>query len=536
MDKILIVGSGASGVHFALSLLQKGYEVLMLDVGYEKPTTVNPEDNFNDLKTNLSNPVNYFLGQNFEAVIYPDDQSEFYGFPPNKSYIFSTPDNFQFQSKGFEPLFSFAQGGLAEAWTGGVYTFNDHDLSDFPFSYEDIEPYYNEVANRIGIMGEKDDLARFFPFHENIMEPLVLDQHSNLLLAEYEKNKDYFNNKLKCYFGRSRVTTLSLDKDKRKECSYCGRCLWGCPVEALYIPSITLNQCREYPNFKYIPDMYVSHFKYNAKRKITSIVAKSVNNKDSHEFPVDKLILAAGALSSSKIFIDSIFKKSGEIVKLHGLMDNRQILVPFVNLKMIGKTYNPESYQYHQVAMGIECENPKEYIHGQITTLKTALIHPIIKNMPLDLKTSIYIFRNIHAALGVVNVNLHDSRREDNYVTLETNHKLANSRLVIYYSSAAHEKALIKLAIKKVQKALLRLGCVAPSGMIHIRPMGASVHYSGTIPMSTKKIAYTTSEYCQSHDFENLYIVDGTTFPFLPAKNLTFTLMANAVRVADCVF
>jgi choline dehydrogenase-like flavoprotein len=63
--------------------------------------------------------------------------------------------------------------------------------------------------------------------------------------------------------------------------------------------------------------------------------------------------------------------------------------------------------------------------------------------------------------------------------------------------------------------------------------MGASVHYAGTIPMSTTKRAYTTSPYCQSHDFDNLYIVDGTTFPFLPAKNITFTLMANAVRVAE---
>jgi hypothetical protein len=27
--------------------------------------------------------------------------------------------------------------------------------------------------------------------------------------------------------------------------------------------------------------------------------------------------------------------------------------------------------------------------------------------------------------------------------------------------------------------------------------------------------------------------VDGTTFPFLPAKNLTLSLMANAARIAD---
>ena len=54
--------------------------------------------------------------------------------------------------------------------------------------------------------------------------------------------------------------------------------------------------------------------------------------------------------------------------------------------------------------------------------------------------------------------------------------------------------------------------------------------------MSAKAEQLTTSELCQSHDFENLYIVDGTTFPFLPAKNITFTLMANAVRVADSAF
>ena len=46
----------------------------------------------------------------------------------------------------------------------------------------------------------------------------------------------------------------------------------------------------------------------------------------------------------------------------------------------------------------------------------------------------------------------------------------------------------------------------------------------------------TTDEPCRSRDLENLYFVDGTTFPSLPAKNLTFTLMANALRVADVAF
>ena len=73
MDKILIVGSGASAVHFAYTVLNKGYEVLMLDVGREKSPEVNPNDGFSALKANLQDPAKYFLGSQFEGVIYPEN-------------------------------------------------------------------------------------------------------------------------------------------------------------------------------------------------------------------------------------------------------------------------------------------------------------------------------------------------------------------------------------------------------------------------------------------------------------------------------
>jgi choline dehydrogenase-like flavoprotein len=66
--------------------------------------------------------------------------------------------------------------------------------------------------------------------------------------------------------------------------------------------------------------------------------------------------------------------------------------------------------------------------------------------------------------------------------------------------------------------------------------MGSSVHYSGTLPMSAQRRPWTVSPACQSYDIDNLFIVDGSVMPFLPAKNLTFTLMANAVRVASVAF
>ncbi len=217
-------------------------------------------------------------------------------------------------------------------------------------------------------------------------------------------------------------------------------------------------------------------------------------------------------------------------------MDNRQILVPFVNLSMLGRAYNPETYQYHQLAIGLETEDPSEYIHGQITTLKSALVHPIIQNLPFDFNTSTVVFRNLRSCLGVVNINLHDRRRETNYLTIKVDPVTQWNKLVIHYEPSEGETGAIRDAVKTVTRVMRKLSCIVPPWMVHVRPMGASVHYSGTIPMSTEKSRFTATKYCQSNDFGNLYFVDGTTISFLPAKNITFTLMANAVRVAENVF
>jgi len=536
MGKVVIIGSGASGVHFALSLLGKGYEVTMLDFGRAKPPAVNPDDDFNGLKTRLSDPVRYFLGSEFEAVVHPGSEGEYYGFPPHKSYIFSRPESFHWEASGFAPLMSFAQGGLAEAWTGGVYPLNAAELREFPFEFEEIAPYYDEVARRIGVSGAVDDLARFYPVHDHLLEPLRLDSHSRLLLEAYEKHKRYLNHELKCFLGRSRVAALSRDVNGRKGCSYTGRCLWGCPTGAFYTPSLTLDQCMRYPNFKYLPGALVSHFRFNSERRVTSVVAESLGASGELEVEADRFALAAGTLSSSKIFMESIRKATGEIVKLNGLMDNRQILIPFINPAMIGQQYDPASYQYHQIAMGIEGQKPGEYFHGLVTTLKTALAHPILQNIPLDLRTALSVFRNLRAGLGVLNLNFPDHRRESNFVTLQADDRKGRSSLVINYEPPQDEAETLRRTVKIVKKALRKLGCFTPPGMMHVRPMGASVHYAGTIPMSKTRARFTTSAHGQSYDFDNLYFADGTTFPSLPAKNLTFALMANAARIAERAF
>jgi len=530
MDPVVVVGSGASGVHFALSLLRKGRRVIMLDVGHARPEPVQPDASLNGLKRGLDDPARYFLGPQFEALILPGNGKEYYGFPPSKTHVFRERKEFRYEAAGFAPLVSFAAGGLAEAWTGGCYPFNDDDLKPFPFGYGELGPFYGEVARRIGLTGVKDDLARFYPLHDGLMEPLRLDEHSALLLDTYRARSVYLNEKLDSFLGRARLAVLSRDYAGRKACTYSGRCLWGCASDSLYTPAVTLRECRTWPNFEYHAGMYVDHFRFNSGGKVRTVVALGSDGK-SHEFPAGTLALAAGTLCSAGIFLESIRRDSGRVLELRGLMDNRQILMPFVNLRMLGKRFNPDTYQYHQLAIGVRRAAAADYVHALVTTLKTALIHPVVQNLPFDLGTSTWVFRNLHAALGLVNINFPDRRREENYVTLDAGGK--TRRLIIHYQPEKDEPARLEEMKKRFRKLLSKLGCVAPPSMTHVRPMGASVHYAGALPMSETPAPLTCSRQCRSHDFENLYFVDGTTFPFLPSKNLTFTLMANAIRVAE---
>lgn len=529
---VTVVGSGASGVHFALTVLRKGGRVRMLDVGRRGQPHVLPAVSLDGLKSSLPDPTEYFLGRGYEAVHLPGVNEEYYGIPPSKEYVFDAPAGFDHTSRGFAPLFSFAGGGLAEAWTGGCYPLKPEETVDFPFAPNALAPHYSEVARRIGVSGDADDLVRFMPMHDHLQPPLRLDRHSEALVARYGRVKERMNRE-GVYLGRSRVATISQPLGQREPCNYSGRCLWGCPRGSLYTPSQTLRECLTYDTFEYVPGIEVTRLTLGEGGRVAGVVGTVLETGEERAFSADRVALAAGTLLSTRIFLATMRREAGRDVRLTGLMDNRQLLVPFVNLGMLGQAFSPDTYQYHLLGLGFEYPSAKDYVHGQITTLKTALVHPLVQRLPLQLGASTRIFRALHAALGLVNVNFRDTRREDSYIELTDD---AQPRLRIGYTPDAAEPERIATALARVKRALRALNCIVPPGMVHVRPMGASVHYAGTLPMTADAAPFTTTPSCESRDIGNLLLVDGATFPFLPAKNLTFTLMANAVRIAEAVF
>ncbi len=532
MPSVVVVGSGACGVHFALTALERGWKVILLDVGNERPAPVLPAATFDQMKEQLPDPLTWFLGEAGEAIVYPATKPSYYGHPPSKTYVFRTPAEFRSRARQMTPVYSFARGGLAEAWTAGSYEFGEDDLAGFPVSRAELLPWYRTVARRIGIGATRDDLARFIPFEADYLDSLPLDTHSARLLAAYAGRRERVQRDFGFYLGRSRVATLSRAYGGREGCGQLGRCLWGCPRDAIYSPAVTLRECQAHPEFHYVPGVLVTHFAYGASGAISEIVARRLSDGSTERFTGDRYALAAGALLSSKLVLDSIQRRTGTVHSLGGLMDNRQVHVPFLNFGMIGQDAPTGSYQFHHLAFGVTRPDPRAYVHGQITTLKAASVHPIALGMPADFRTALALVRGLRAGLGIANVNLHDTRREESRLTIRPGTGGELSELVIEYADDPGEAAHAKGAVESVTRALKALGCVVPPGMTRVLPKGTSVHYTGTIPMTRDPAPFTAAPDGTSRDFPNLLLADGVTFPFLPAKNLTYTLMANAARIA----
>jgi choline dehydrogenase-like flavoprotein len=89
--------------------------------------------------------------------------------------------------------------------------------------------------------------------------------------------------------------------------------------------------------------------------------------------------------------------------------------------------------------------------------------------------------------------------------------------------------------LRPLLRFLMRLGCVTVPSMIVRVPTGHAVHYACTLPMKRSPKRYQCDIDGRLGGSGNVFIADSAAFSRLPAKNMSFAMMANAMRVAERV-
>jgi len=220
--RIIVVGAGVSGAHAALTILERGHDVELWDVGREE--TKFPEEgvSFHELKGRLADPTTYFLGAELGALV-PPASAELLRYPPSRQFLISPQDPlWSFISDGFSARGSFAKGGFANGWGANALAFDQNDISGWPISSSDMEAAYKTVYKRIPVAGPlEDDLTPLLPGVHPSQPSVRLTPADQRLLQTYEQRKQELA-KLGVKLGVARLAVVT-DPRRKDACDSCDR-------------------------------------------------------------------------------------------------------------------------------------------------------------------------------------------------------------------------------------------------------------------------------------------------------------------------
>ncbi|WP_178371905.1 GMC oxidoreductase [Desulfacinum infernum] len=512
-----------------MTLLERGCNVELWDVGREEPPFPQDGVTFHELKDIVEDPVSYFLGECLEGIIEPN-APELLRYPPSRDFLVSRSDPLWcFLDTNFVPYVSYAKGGLANGWGANVMAFDDDDLSCWPISFADLEPAYRKASKRIPVSGpNEDDLSPYCRGVSPSQPPVKLSTADQKLMVAYARiRKQFLRRGIR--LGRARLAVVT-DQRFENACDYCDRCLWGCPKKAIYNPAVTtLADCRKHSGFRYLPNRFVLSLETDDNRA-TSIRYMDTRTGQILRETCHIVFLAAGALGTGSIFLRTLNRTRPDLgPETVGLLDTAVVKLPYVLIRNIGAAADARSFQFNRLIMGLEnrVEGWPTYMHGEVLHLTSLLYHPLIERMPFGSRTSKNIFFSIKAALGVVTLFFPDRIERGNRLVLAETSEPMGKVLPAYEDISAKEH-LVNRVVSRVHSALRRLGCI-PRGVFRSRP-GAGIHYAGTVPMGEGPKCCDSQG--RSNLFSNVYIADGAAFPSLPSKSMTLSLAAHATRVA----
>jgi choline dehydrogenase-like flavoprotein len=164
-------------------------------------------------------------------------------------------------------------------------------------------------------------------------------------------------------------------------------------------------------------------------------------------------------------------------------------------------------------------------------TYRSLLLFRLVKETPLNFADGRLIQQYLMPAIVIAGIHHSEQYGDKKYIELHPDDSSpTGDKLFAEYILTNDEDEAVKQKEKAYFKTLRGLGCIPIS---RLNPgNGSSIHYAGTLPFSETEKPLTTSIDGKLHGTRSVFIADGSSFKFLPAKGISFTLMANAERVA----
>ncbi|MBE9584918.1 GMC family oxidoreductase [Mucilaginibacter sp. JRF] len=553
----VIVGSGAGGGMAGYVLAHAGLKVLMLEAG----PFYDPAKNSDQLRFSWESP------RRGAGTTRPfgDFDAAFGGWElEGEPYTTKNGTDFQwFRSRML--------GGRTNHWGRislrmGPKDFKPTDglTEEWPFTYNEIKPYYDKVDRLIGVFGTVENI-------ESEPDGIFLPPPAPRLNELFIK-KAAIKAGVTTIPSRGSVLTAALLGNKdRNACFYCGQCGRSCKIYAdfsssscLVIPALKTG------NLQVISNAMVREVLTDKNGQASGVSYVSKDDNLEYQVKAKIVILGASACESARLLLNSkstahpngLANESNVVGKyLHDstgssasgflpqLLDRKRynedgvgsihIYSPWwLDNKKLGfpRGYHIEyggGMRMPSYGFGAGMHNRNGLVPGPDGKMKEAGGYGVaLKN---DYRrffgTEVYM-----AGRGTA------IAREDNYCEIDPDvvDKFGIPVLRFHYKWAPDEYKQAKHMQETFKEIMHNMGALgaefkgADTGY-GLEAPGKIIHEVGTIRMGNDPKKSALNKWCQSHDCKNLFVVDAAPFVQQGDKNATWTILALSMRTAEYI-
>jgi choline dehydrogenase-like flavoprotein len=546
---VLIVGSGASGGWVAKILTEHGLDVLLLEAGPARVPTRDFTEHvwpyrmryrgFGDQKALLRD-------QPVQRMCYACDEYSHQFFVNDRELPYTFPED-----KPFLWIRGRQVGGKTFCWARVSYRYSDFEFQaaardgygeNWPITYQDLEPYYDRVERYIGVSGSAEGLPQF---PDGNFLPAMRLSCGELHAGKITESR----------FGwriiPDRTANLTLPHNGRPACHYCDQCQRGCYTASYFnSPSTTLPDAARTGRLTLMSDAIVSHVTMNDRGQASGVVFLDRETRAEREAHARVVVLAAGALESTRILLNSRSRRypngvggsSGALG--HYLMDHFTLedgggILSALESSRREPIGRPAGYIIPKYVNADPRFADKTFLRGYYLAGDSQQeLYGHAFNMAgsgRELRRKVSQEIPYHFGIYAQGECL---PRYDNFVQLDPDRKDAWGIPVLHVhaSYGENEHAMARAMHVRLNEILDAIGVAEreqPSEKLSV--FGKNIHECGTARMGRDPKKSVVNQFNQVHDARNLFVTDGACFVTQGCYEPTLTIMAISARAADYI-
>lgn len=542
----IIVGSGAAGGIAAHVLVNRGLNVLLLEIGpkWDRNTIFHTEHSwpYEMPFRGLGKPGQYdglWKVSAYTEHLYVHPRVDRYATAPGSDFHWTR---------------IHAVGGRTTTWARVSLRMSEFDLKpkslqdgageDWPISYQDLAPYYDKAEDLMGVFGTREGLA--VTPDGNYHAPTPPPRCGEVHLIKGGK-------KIGIPVIPIRKAIILRNRDNRAACHFCGHCDYGCSTASRFstldaiIPKLAGRK-----NFTLRTGAAVHRVLLDPKTgRARGVEFIDTKNKLTYEARAKVVVLGAGAMESTRILLNSktrhhengLANASGALG--HYLMDNFKagFVSGFLPDLKASEIFNDDG------AGGGHVYIPRHTnIKGgrKISVLRGWQYQPNsgssafpgyakrVEGFGSDFKKGVRDLNPSRVSLAGFGECLpyFDNYCEIDPGGLKDRYGIPQLRFNARWRD--NELKMAELMYDNAEELLRAAGAeIAPYSRTLPPPPGDATHEVGTARMGDDPKTSVVNKFNQAHEVKNLFVVDGASFVSCPEKNCTLSIAAVSWRASE---